>query len=242
MQMISVILPTYNESKNIINLMDALFKNINQPLEIIVVDDDSPDLTWEVAGKYSGGKIKVIRREGERGLATAIRRGLAEASGDIVGWMDADMSMPAEIIPAMLKNLADHDLVIGSRYVSGGRDARGSFRVATSRVINWMAGLFLGFAIKDYDSGFIFLKKGVFDKVTFPAREGYGEYFIELIYKCKKAGFKIKEVPYTFKDRERGESKTSAGPIKFTLLGLGYIYRIISLRLFGDSKKEAVDA
>ena len=227
--MVSIILPTYNESENITDLVNALYASVEQPLEVVVVDDDSPDLTWKIAEETGNPGIRVIRRQGVRGLATAIEAGIKESRGDVVGWMDADMCMPPELLPAMLESLGDHDIAIGSRYARGGRDARGFFRVATSRVINTFAALLLGFDVKDYDSGFIVMKKSVFDKVPFPS-SGYGDYFIELIYRCKKAGFRIKELPYVFTDREKGESKTSPHLLEFFRLGSGYIMRIIRLR------------
>jgi len=228
--MVSIILPTYNESENIIALIDALFGNIRQPLEVIVVDDDSPDMTWKIARERKRGGVKVIRRN-ERGLPSAIERGLKESGGDIVGWMDADMSMPPSVLPEMLKSLDQYDIAIGSRYVRGGKDARSFFRVMTSRIINLFAQILLGFDIKDYDSGFIVLKKNVLQKVPFPLGKGYGDYFIEFVFRCKKAGFKIKEVPYVFQDREKGASKTAASILGFFVLGLGYLRRIVSIRI-----------
>lgn len=227
--MVSIILPTYNESENIRELVGSLYSNVQQPLEVVVVDDDSPDLTWKIAEDMGHPGVKVIRRRGVRGLATALEAGISASSGEIVGWMDADNCMPPELLPDMLESLSEHDIAIGSRYAPGGRDARGSFRVLTSRTINAFAGLFLGFDVKDYDSGFIVMKKSVFDKVPFPS-SGYGDYFIELIYRCKKAGFSIKELPYTFKDREKGESKTAPHMLEFFRLGIGYLARIMRLR------------
>lgn len=233
--MVSIILPTYNEGENIIPLIEALFSNIKQPLEVIVVDDDSPDMTWKIAQEHNKKGVKVIRRN-ERGLPSAIERGLKEAEGDMVGWMDADMSMPPSVLPNMIESLGQHDIAIGSRYVRGGKDARSFFRVITSRAINWFAGLLLGFDIKDYDSGFIVFKKNVLQKVPFPSEKGYGDYFIEFIFKCKKRGFKIKEIPYIFQDRKKGTSKTAANLFGFFGLGLGYLRRIVCLR-FSASKQ-----
>ncbi|MBI4707929.1 MAG: polyprenol monophosphomannose synthase [Candidatus Omnitrophica bacterium] len=227
--MVSVILPTYNESEIILDLINSLLKIIKEPLEVLVIDDNSPDLTWGIVEKSHISNVRVIRRMNERGLATAIDRGIKESKGDIVGWMDADMSMPPSVIPGMLSALRDADIAIGSRYVPGGKDARGFFRALTSKIINWFAGLLLGFDIRDYDSGFIVLKKSVFSKVNFPSH-GYGDYFIEFIYKCKKAGFKVKEIPYIFTDRKLGKSKTQASLLGFFKLGSGYIKRIIAIR------------
>jgi dolichol-phosphate mannosyltransferase len=226
--MVTIVLPTYNEKDNIVDLIADLKTHIRMPLEVVVVDDDSPDGTWKIVEDCNDPSVRVVRRS-ERGLATAIDRGLEEAKGDIVGWMDADQGMPPAALPGMLECLNEYDIAIGSRYLSGAGDNRGFFRVLTSRVINTFAGLLLGFDIKDYDSGFIVLKKSVFDKVSFPS-SGYGDYFIEFIYKCKKAGFSIKEVPYIFREREKGESKTAPGLVDFFRLGSGYVARIVRLR------------
>lgn len=227
--MVSVILPTYNEAENIIGLIEALLHNIQPPLEIIVVDDNSSDCTWRLVEELRKPDIKVVRRIDQRGLATAIERGIQESKGDIVCWMDADMCMPPAVLAEMIQRVKRYDVAIGSRYVNGGRDARGFFRVFTSRLINWFAGFVLGFDIKDYDSGFIALKKYVFDRVSLPAK-GYGDYFIEFIYRCKRAGFSLTEVPYVFNDRTKGTSKTASGIISFCKLGFGYFLRIIHLR------------
>ncbi|MDP3791555.1 MAG: glycosyltransferase [Candidatus Omnitrophota bacterium] len=230
--MVSIILPTYNESENIITLINALFGSIKGPLEVVVVDDDSPDMTWKIVQECKRPGVKVIRRN-ERGLPSAIDRGLKESEGDIVGWMDADMSMPPSALPEMLKSLDRFDIVIGSRYVRGGKDARSLFRVITSRIINWFAQALLGFDIKDYDSGFIVFKKNVLQKVPFPSKKGYGDYFIEFVFKCKKAGFRIKEIPYVFQDRKKGTSKTTASLSGFFSLGFGYLKRIVCIRFAG---------
>ncbi len=227
--MITIILPTYNEAENICELIRSLLYSIKHPVDILVVDDDSSDLTWKLVEDMNNPRVRVIRRINERGLASAIGRGLKESEGDIVGWMDADMCMPAEVVAQMADWVGAYDIAIGSRYVKGGRDCRGIFRVFTSRLINLFAGLLLGSDIKDYDSGFLLMKKEVLERVTFPA-SGYGDYFIEFVYKCKKAGFKIKEVPYVFRDRQKGRSKTAGSFFGFIRLGLGYIRRIVLLR------------
>ena len=226
--MVSIILPTYNEKENILDLIEALYSSVTEPLEVVVVDDDSPDRTWEIAQSSSREGVKVIRRN-ERGLATAIGTGIKAAEGEIVGWMDADMCHPPDLLPEMLKHFDDYDVVVGSRYVKGGSDSRGFFRVLTSRIINSFAGIVLGLGVKDADSGFILIKKAVIDEIGFPAR-GYGDYFIELMYRCRRAGFRIKEVPFTFTDREKGESKSAPDIFGFIKLGAGYVFRIISLR------------
>jgi dolichol-phosphate mannosyltransferase len=228
--LVSIILATYNESENIREMIGAILANVRDPVEVIVVDDDSPDLTWKIAGEIGDPRVKVIRRIGTRGLASAVNRGLIESSGEIIGWMDADLGMPAELLPSMIARLTDVDVVIGSRYVEGGQDARPPVRVITSRMINAMASLVLGYGIKDYDSGFIVMRRSVLDSVSLTPT-GYGSYFIEFVYACCRKGLTVVEIPYTFRDRTRGSSKSAVGPIQFLLAGAAYGFRILTTRM-----------
>jgi dolichol-phosphate mannosyltransferase len=228
--LVSIILATYNESENIREMIGAILANVRDPVEVIVVDDDSPDLTWKIAGEIGDPRVKVIRRIGTRGLASAVNRGLIESSGEIIGWMDADLGMPAELLPSMIARLTDVDVAIGSRYVEGGQDARPPVRVITSRMINAMASLVLGYGIKDYDSGFIVMRRSVLDSVSLTPT-GYGSYFIEFVYACCRKGLTVVEIPYTFRDRTRGSSKSAVGPIQFLLAGAAYGFRILTTRM-----------
>jgi dolichol-phosphate mannosyltransferase len=174
--------------------------------------------------------VTVIRRHGTRGLASAFVRGIMESRGAIVGWMDADMCMPPELLPVMLERLSDHDVVIGSRYAPGGQDLRHPLRTNASRLINGLASLVLGHGIRDYDSGFVVVRRSVFDAVL-PLPTGYGEYFIEFVYGCCRKGLRVCEMPYTFTDRSKGLSKTAPSLWKFLTLGLQYAIRIFRARL-----------
>lgn len=185
----------------------SILEAVGDPVEIIVVDDDSPDGTWSIVKELDDPRIKVIRREGTRGLATAIHRGIIESRGELVGWMDADMSMPADRLPIMIELTEQYPVVVGSRYVDGGMDDRPQFRVVTSRMINWLAGVVLGGGIQDYDSGFIMLRREVFDRVTL-LPIGYGAYFIDFLHTCRKKGVNVLEIPYALVDRTRGSSKS----------------------------------
>ncbi len=227
--MISIVLATYNEKDNIANTINELFKHIKDPLEVVVVDDNSPDGTAEVVKLLNNPNVKLIKRINTKGLATAFNRGIMESRGDVIGWMDADTCMPPSLIPKMVSYLGEYDIVVGSRYVEGGRDLRPKIRVITSKMINGFAGLMLGFDIKDYDSGFVVLKRGVFDRVTLWPR-GYGSYFIEFLYDAKRKGFKIKEVPYDFRDRTKGLSKSMPNYFHLFRLGMEYGMRIIKAR------------
>ena len=115
-----------------------------------------------------------------------------ESRGDVIGWMDADMSMNPAYLRDMIPLLDEHDVVIGSRYVEGGADIRPQFRVVTSFLVNRFANLVLGKGIHDYDSGFIVMRRSVLDSVTL-LPYGYGAYFIELIYHCKRKGLSVHE-------------------------------------------------
>jgi dolichol-phosphate mannosyltransferase len=227
--MVSIILATYNECENISAIIPAIFSSLPDPLEIIVVDDNSPDLTWKIAADLGDPRVKVIRRVKTRGLASAINRGIIESQGDYIGWMDADMCHPPALLPIMRASLNECDVVIGSRYVKGGKDDRAPSRVLTSRLINQLASLVLGHGILDYDSGFILMHREVLDAVSL-SPTGYGAYFIEFIYACCRKGLKVVEMPYIFPERTRGVSKSNTNLFQFGIAGLGYITRILKTR------------
>ncbi len=228
--LVSIILATYNEAENIGDMLAAIFSALPDPLEVIVVDDNSPDQTWKLAEELSDRRVKVIRRLNTRGLASAINRGIIESQGDYIGWMDSDMCHPPSLLPAMLAQLQHCDVVIGSRYVLGGKDDRAASRVLTSRLVNRLASLVLGKGVKDYDSGFILMHRHVLDSVSL-SPSGYGAYFIELMYACQRKGLKVVEIPYTFTDRLKGTSKSNVNLFQFGIAGLGYILRILRTRL-----------
>ena len=124
---VSVVLPTYNEAGNILDLIDAIERALaTNLLEIIVVDDNSPDGTWRLVGERAAkdAKVRLLHRTSERGLTTAIQAGIRQARGDVVCWMDCDFSHPPGTLPRLVANLdSGYDLVVGSRYVAGARRA-----------------------------------------------------------------------------------------------------------------------
>jgi dolichol-phosphate mannosyltransferase len=227
--LVSIVLATYNEREHIIATLAGIRKAVPGPLEIIVVDDDSPDRTWKLVTDAGLPDVTLIRRIDTRGLASAFMRGIIESRGDIVGWMDADMSMPPDLLPGMIDALHDADVVVGSRYVAGGADVRQPVRRLASVVINRFASLVLGHGIRDYDSGFVVLRRSVFDKVSI-IPTGYGAYFIEFVYTCCRKGLRVREVPYVFRDRTSGVSKSITSISRFAWLGSGYVYRILRAR------------
>ena len=227
---VSIVLPTYNERETIQGTIQSIFEHVQDSVEIIVVDDDSPDETWRVVGELGDPRVKLIRRVGVQGLASSLTRGLMETRGEIVGWMDADMSHPPSLLPDMIEKLKEYDVVIASRFVPGGSDERGALRVFASRLINGLALLVLGYGIKDYDSGYILMRRSVFDKaLVIPL--GYGHYFIEFVYTCCKRGLSVYELPFVFRERERGTSKSMTSLVQFLWAGMGYVVRIFVARL-----------
>ncbi len=225
----TIILATYNERENIRDTIEGVFAHLSGEVEVIVVDDDSPDQTWRFAADIGDPRVKVIRRVATRGLASAFNRGIIESRGDIVGWMDADMTMPPALLPSMIEKLAEYDVVIGSRYAEGGSDNRHWLRVLASRCINRFAGLVLGFGIGDYDSGFVVLRRSVFDRVSI-IPTGYGAYFMEFLYTCRRKGLTVAEMPYAFTDRTKGVSKSMPSLWRFFWTGMGYGIRILVAR------------
>jgi dolichol-phosphate mannosyltransferase len=227
---VSIVLATFNERENIVETILSVFRHLPDSAEVIVVDDDSPDQTWRLAENLRHPRVKVIRRVGTRGLASAFNRGILETRGAVVGWMDADMCMPPEMLPGMIALLEKYDVVVGSRYAPGGKDDRVWLRVLASRLINGLASFVLGYGIRDYDSGFVVLRRGVFDRVSL-IPTGYGAYFMEFLYTCRRKGLTVHEVPYTFRDRQKGISKSAPSLWRFFSTGLQYVTRIFIARL-----------
>ena len=227
---VSIVLATYNERENILDTISSIFHNVKDSVEVIVVDDDSSDMTWQLVEELNDPRVKLIRRVETRGLASAFNRGVIESRGEVVGWMDADMCMPPSLLPEMISKLDEYDIVVGSRYAPGGIDDRAFLRVASSRLINGLASMVLGYGIKDYDSGFVVLKRSVFDKVSI-IPTGYGAYFMEFLYTCRKKGLTVYEIPYVFRDRAKGISKSAPSILKFFRTGMQYVMRIFTARV-----------
>ncbi len=227
---VSIVLATYNERENINDTIGSIFEHVIEPVEIIVVDDNSADETWRLVQEHPDPRVKLIRRVDTRGLASAFNRGIIESRGEIVGWMDADMCMPPSLLPAMIKKLDEYDIVVGSRYAEGGIDDRTPLRVISSKMINGLATTVLGFGIRDYDSGFVVLRRSVFDRVSI-IPTGYGAYFMEFLYTCRKKGLTVYELPYVFRDRAKGISKSAPSLYSFFKTGMQYVTRIFTARL-----------
>lgn len=231
---VSVVLPTFNEVGNIVPLIETLLSHLPGESEIVVVDDDSPDLTWQVVEGLTrkDGRIRLIRRIGRRGLTTAIQEGIGACRGQVVFWMDCDLSQPPEKISELLKALEKTDIVVASRYVPGGEE-RGHSPLGSflSRMICLFASRLLFSGIKDYTSGYIGTRKEILQAI--PLRGDYGEYCIDFLYRAHKKGYRIAEVPYVCLPRRTGESKTATDLKGYLKRGRKYIQTVLSLRFGG---------
>ena len=211
---LSVVLPTYNESQNIAGMLDSIAETLpaDSAAELIVVDDNSPDGTGDIARSHAGKignkklRVKVIRRPDKQGLSSAILAGVQSAAGDIVVVMDGDFSHPPQTILHMIEELRNPecDIVVASRYVKGGSVTGWPFkRRLMSKGATKIAQVGLGIGVKDPMSGFFAFRRHIIDGVKFDAI-GY-KMLLEILVKAK--GARVREVPYTFTNRTAGASK-----------------------------------
>jgi dolichol-phosphate mannosyltransferase len=230
----SVILPTYNESGNIVKLVEEVRKELAKERinnEVIIVDDDSPDNTGLLAQKYFSNDpaVRVVIRKNEKGLATAIRRGLEVAVGEIVVVMDTDFNHPPKLVPKLIKKCGKYDLVIGSRFVKGGGMSN-KLREFLSRLFNLLVILIIQSPAKDNLSGLFAMKYYELSRLNYDRIFlGYGDYFIRLIYLANKQGNIISEIPVYYNEREYGESKT-----QFLKIFKDYLAATLAVRFKND--------
>src|SRR3712207_3379912 len=237
---LSIVLPTYNESQNIVRMLDSIAETLSPytTTEIIVVDDNSPDGTAEIASLHAKNisnanksklQVEIIRRERKLGLSSAIVAGVQSATGDLLVIMDGDFSHPPQVIPSIIEALQDSDcvIVVASRYIKGGSIIGWPFkRRLMSKGATKIAQYGLGIEVKDPVSGFFAFRRDIIDGVKFDAI-GY-KMLLEILVKTK--GARVKEVPYTFTNRRTGTSKLDAGVM------LDYLRAILRLYRYGDRK------
>jgi len=212
---VSIVIPTYNESENIKGILHLIKEHLpkNTIVEAIVVDDNSPDGTGKIAEDYFKSlkektryTINVINRKTKEGLSSAILNGVEQAKGKIVIVMDSDFSHPPQLIPKLVEVLKQSktDIVVASRYLNGGNIQGWSLkRKIISKIGTIIAKKGLGIKQSDPMSGFFAFNKDVIKGINFDAI-GY-KFLLEMIVKVK--GVSIKEIPYTFLDRQNGKSK-----------------------------------
>lgn len=226
---LSIVIPTFNEAKNLPHLIEALFKTITvSPLQLIVVDDNSPDDTGKIADRladryYRGSessnyrRVQVIHRKYKQGLGSAyidgIQRALRDGS-DFVAQMDADFSHSPKYIKRMygLISKGNIDAVIGSRYVDGGSVSKhwGFGRRFLSQFANGYCRYILGVNVHDMTSGFKLWRQEALEGISIETIKSKGYSFqVEMIYRGLKLGYHFVETPIHFTDRRVGRSKLS---------------------------------
>jgi dolichol-phosphate mannosyltransferase len=212
----TVVVPTYDEAENITRLVPELLALPDQ-LNVIVVDDASPDGTGALADQFAHdfpGRVNAIHRPGKLGLGTAYLAGFkaaSESGAECIVTMDADFSHHPRHIRAMLARLADADLVIGSRYVPGGAAVNSPFaRRLLSRTANWVSRTALGFKAHDVTAGFRVYRRELLAALPLDRifSSGYS-FLIETLYLIERGGWRVAEVPIQFHDRTAGASKVS---------------------------------
>jgi dolichol-phosphate mannosyltransferase len=210
-----VVIPTYNEAENISRIVPRVLEQ-GEGVEVLVVDDGSPDGTGRLVREMmkTEPRIHLIERAGKLGLGTAYVAGFkyAIASGvDFVFEMDADFSHNPREIPRFLEQIADHDLVIGSRYANGVRVLNWPIqRLLLSYCANVYTRLITGLPLTDATGGFKCFRRRVLEAIDLDRIKSNGYAFqIEMSYKVWKKGFRLTETPIVFLDRRVGSSKMS---------------------------------
>ncbi|MBU1148308.1 MAG: polyprenol monophosphomannose synthase [Candidatus Omnitrophica bacterium] len=232
-----IMIPTYNEKENIEGLINEIFKHVNEA-DILVVDDNSPDGTGLIADKIAkqDNRVSVLHRTSNRGRGYAGIDGFKEAikRKDVryIIEMDGDFSHDPKHIPAFLKEIKGSDVVIGSRYIDGGRDCdRGPIRVFLSKSVNLFIRKYLKLNIKDCTSGYRCFRRSVIEDLDLDNIISKEPSIIEeVLYKCSLKKCLIKEIPIVFKKRYNGKSK----------LGIIRLVRVLKdiLRLKGSPLPE----
>jgi dolichol-phosphate mannosyltransferase len=212
-----VIIPTYNERSNIGQLLPLIFKTVPE-IHVLIVDDNSPDGTGEfvfqlMSTQYKG-RLFLLQRSEKLGLGTAYIAGFKwalERSYEFIMEMDADFSHNPKYLPAMITAAQTHDLVLGSRYVSGGGVVNWNFfRKIISRGGSLYSRIILRMPIRDLTGGFKCFRRKVLETISLDQIESNGYSFqIELTYRTFLNGFHIVEVPIIFEERAAGKSKMS---------------------------------
>jgi len=208
-----VVLPTYNERDNLPQIVPSILAAAPE-LDVLVVDDSSPDGTGALADQLAARerRVRVLHRARKEGLGRAYLAGFGRALADGYGRileMDADFSHDPARLPALLAASREADLVLGSRYVEGGGTVNwGVGRRALSRGGSFYARTILGLGVRDLTGGFKCFRREVLERIDLPSVRSSGYAFqIELTYRAVKRGFRVVEIPITFVDRRVGQSK-----------------------------------
>ena len=213
---ISIIIPTYNERENIAELIQGIDDTLDGKwtYEIIVVDDNSPDGTAgavrRLADRYPA--VSLLERPHKSGLASAVAAGFSVAKGKYWVMMDADLSHRPDDLPELLQGLSQYDIVIGSRYVKGGRILGWPlYRRIASRLASAFGRLWLGLSVRDVTSGFVAFRQEAIAPLL-PSLEPKGfKLLLEILARARAA--RVMEAPIAFVDRRHGRSKFAGGEV-----------------------------
>ena len=226
-----LVLPTYNEAENLERMVHAARDYLRAGDHILVVDDNSPDGTGQIADRLVAEVegVEVLHRGAKEGLGRAYLAGFGyalEHGADLVLEMDCDFSHNPADLPRLIAAADDADLVLGSRYVPGGGVTDwGPLRKFVSRGGSWYARRILGVPVRDLTGGFKCFRRDVLEHLDLNGvhADGYG-FQIELTYRALKAGFRVVEIPITFRDRRVGQSKMT------TRIVLEAVWKVPALR------------
>ena len=238
-----ILVPTYNEAGNLETLVSKILA-LSLGLDILVIDDNSPDGTGEMAERMSHTRsfVKVLHRVKKEGLGRAYRDGFLWAlqnKYDVILQMDADLSHDPAALPEFLKEIQNCDAVFGSRYLNGVRVQNWSFkRLVLSKVSNEFVRIVLGLPATDTTTAYKCFRRKVIEAVDWKRLRGrQNAFLIELVWMTVKNGFRTKEIPFTFTERESGESKMN---LKVAAESLGTVFRLFFLGL-GPARSRRAD-
>lgn len=212
-----IVLPTFNEADNIVAFVEALL-SLPILLNVMIVDDDSPDGTGQLAEGLAQNhptRVQVIHRIGRRGLGSAYIEGFRAAlirGADLIGQMDSDFSHSPDYLPRFLEKIPEYDVIVGSRYVPGGKtdDKWSAWRFVLSWWGNNYARWILGLQVRDSTAGFKLFRRRTLESIDIDHIRSNGYVFqVEVAYLCEKNGMRILEWPIYFEDRRIGKSKMS---------------------------------
>ncbi|NCN28106.1 polyprenol monophosphomannose synthase [bacterium] len=224
-----ICIPTYNERENISPLVEAIFSNVPDNAEVLVIDDNSPDGTGQIADELAAKnpRVNVLHRASKDGLAAAYVAGFKWALDRDYDWifeMDADFSHDPKFLPLFFETIQTHkwNSVCGSRYVPGGGVSNWSrSRLLLSRLGSLYASFWLGWKVRDWTGGFNSWSKETLKAINLDDIKSRGYCFqIEMKFRCLDTGNALKEVPFTFQERREGHSKMSGDIVSEALVGV----------------------
>tara|TARA_Y100000310_G_C20694831_1_gene824871 strand:+ start:1124 stop:1888 length:765 start_codon:yes stop_codon:yes gene_type:complete len=228
---VSVILPTYNEEEGIKRMIDSIIETLNgrYQFEVIIVDDNSKDKTPEIIDSYDKDYVVALHRYQEKGIFSALQDGIKAARSNVVVIMDADFSHPPAKIIELLSYMNEADIVNCSRFAPGGGVEMPWFKRLATFSLNLFLRIILGFKVTDFTGGFHAMKRDKFLALPFKYKARWGEFDMELFYRAIRRGYTIKEIPFVYKYREEGHSKSQS------YIYYAYLYwkRALQLRFFG---------